>query len=185
MNEIGTKNIETSRLLLRRFKMEDAEAMYNNWASDPLVTKYLTWLTHENISVTRMLLDEWIKKYEDGDYFNWAIEYKKTGQVIGNISVVRLDKDIKACEMGYCMCRTYWGQGIMPEALKTVIDFLFDEVKMNRIAAGHDANNPKSGRVMEKTGMKKEGILRQAGKNNCGVCDEVWYAMVKSDRQIK
>ena len=61
MNEIGTKNIETSRLLLRRFKMEDAEAMYNNWASDPLVTKYLTWSTHENISVTRMLLDEWIK----------------------------------------------------------------------------------------------------------------------------
>ena len=84
--------------------------------------------------------------------------------------------------MGYCMSRAFWGRGIMPEALKAVMAYLFDEVGLNRIAACHDANNPKSGRVMEKAGMKREGVLRQAGKNNMGICDEVWYAAIKSDR---
>ena len=63
------------------------------------------------------------------------------------------------------------------------MDYLFDGVGLNRIAACHDANNPKSGRVMEKAGMKREGILRAAGKNNLGICDEVWYAMIRNDRK--
>ena len=70
----------------------------------------------------------------------------------------------------------------MPEALKAVMDYLFDEADLNRIAACHDANNPRSGRVMEKAGMKAEGILRQAGKNSQGICDEVWHAALRSDR---
>ena len=111
------------------------------------------------------------------------MEYKNTGKVIGNISVVRLIESIDAAEMGYCMSQAYWGQGLMPEALKTVMDYLFDTVGLNRIAACHDANNPKSGRVMEKAGMKLEGILREAGKNNLGICDDVWHAMLRSDRK--
>ena len=71
----------------------------------------------------------------------------------------------------------------MPEALNAVMDYLFDVVGLNRIATCHDVNNPKSGRVMEKAGMKQEGILRAAGKNNLGICDEVWYAMIRNDRK--
>ena len=71
----------------------------------------------------------------------------------------------------------------MPEALKAVLDYLFDTAGMNRVAACHDVNNPKSGRVMEKAGMKKEGVLRQSGKNNQGICDAVWHAMVRIDRE--
>ena len=71
----------------------------------------------------------------------------------------------------------------MPEALKAVMEYLFDVVGLNRIAACHDANNPKSGRVMEKAGMKLEGTLRAAGKNNLGICDEVWHATIRSDRE--
>ena len=70
----------------------------------------------------------------------------------------------------------------MTEALKAVMDFLFDEVGLNRVAACHDPNNPASGRVMEKAGMKYEGILREAGKNNTGICDEVWHSMIRSER---
>jgi RimJ/RimL family protein N-acetyltransferase len=111
------------------------------------------------------------------------MEYKNTGKVIGNISVVKLIESIDAAEMGYCMSRAYWGQGLMPEALRAVMDYLFDVVGLNRVAACHDANNPKSGRVMEKAGMKLEGILRAAGKNNLGICDDVWHAMIRSDRE--
>ena len=183
MNKAGTQRIETDRLILRRFRSEDAEDMYANWASDPEVTRFLTWPTHSSVDVTKAILSDWIPRYKDGGYYNWAMEYKDTGKVIGNISVVRLIESIDAAEMGYCMSRAYWGQGLMPEALSAVMDHLFDVVGLNRVAACHDANNPKSGRVMEKAGMKQEGILRAAGKNNLGICDEVWHSMIRSDRK--
>lgn len=182
MKQVGTKRLETDRLILRRFVIEDAEDMYRNWASDSEVTKFLTWPTHSSVDATRWLLEKWIANYSEGGYFNWAIEYKQNGQVIGNISVVKLNEAIEAADIGYCMSRSLWGNGIMPEALKAVLDFLFEEAELNRVAACHDVNNPKSGRVMDKAGMKLEGILRQAGKNNVGICDEVWHSMVKADR---
>lgn len=181
MKGLGTCRLETKRLILRRFTMEDAADMYNNWASDAEVTKYLTWPPHSSLEVTKMLLSDWILKYENDNYFNWAIEYKETGRVIGNISVVKLNEAISAADMGYCMSRSLWGKGIMPEALTVVIDYLLNEVGLNRVAACHAVENPKSGRVMDKSGMKLDGVLRQAGRNNQGICDEVWYSIIKSD----
>lgn len=185
MNKAGTQRIETERLILRRFKTDDAEDMYRNWASDPEVTRFLTWPVHPSEDVTKALLADWVSHYEDGGSFNWVMEYKDTGSVIGNISVVKLNEATEAADMGYCMSRAYWGQGLMPEALKAVMAFLFETVGLNRIAACHDVNNPKSGRVMDKAGMKQEGILRAAGKNNQGICDEVWHAMIREDWEKK
>ncbi len=183
MNKIGTKTIETDRLILRRFTVDDAQDMFENWATDPEVTKFLTWPCHTSVDITKALLTDWVAKYEDGGYFNWAMELKENGRVIGNISVVKLNETTEAADMGYCMSRAYWGRELMPEALQAVMDYLFDEAGLNRIAACHDANNPKSGRVMDKAGMKVEGTFRAAGKNNLGICDEVWHAILKSDRQ--
>ena len=107
MKKLGTKRIETDRLILRRFEIEDAEEMFANWASDPEVTKFLTWPPHADVDVTRELLRDWISHYEDGGYFNWVIELKETGRAIGNISVVHMKEEIKAAEIGYCMSRAY------------------------------------------------------------------------------
>ncbi len=182
MNKIGTKTIETDRLILRRFKVEDAGDMFENWASDPEVTEFLTWPTHTDVEVTKNLLSDWVTRYEDGGYFNWAMELKETGRVIGNISAIKINEKIEGADIGYCMSRAYWGRGLMPEALRAVMDYLFDEVGLNRVAACHDVNNPKSGRVMDKAGMKQEGILRASGKNNLGFADMVWHSMIRSDR---
>ena len=173
MNHTGTQRIETPRLILRPFRIEDAEDMFSNWASDPEVTRFLTWPAHRNVDITRMLLNNWIPQYSNGLFFNWAIEWRENGSVIGNISVVRLIEELETADIGYCMSRAYWGRGIMPEALRAVTDFLCDTVGVNRVTACHDVNNPKSGRVMQKAGMKREGIMRGAGKNNQGFCDEV------------
>lgn len=181
MNKIGTKKLETARLILRRFTVDDAADMYQNWASDPEVTKYLTWPCHTSVEATAGLLKKWVQSYEDGSVFQWAIALKETGAVIGSIAAVKLDETIDSVEIGYCMSRRYWGRGIMPEALRVVMNYLFDEALINRIAAIHDVNNPKSGRVMQKAGMLKEGVLRQAGRNNQGVCDLVCYAALRSD----
>lgn len=181
MNNKGTKTLETERLILRRFVVEDAQAMYDNWASDPEVTRFLTWPPHGSAEITGMLLADWVKQYEDDAYYHWVIELKEIGEVIGSISVVKLNEEIESADVGYCMSRAYWGRGIMPEALRAVIKYLFEEVGMNRIAACHDVNNPKSGRVMDKAGMKLEGIWRQAGKNNQGICDEVWHSIIREE----
>ena len=181
MNHKGTILLETDRMILRKFVIEDSEAMYHNWASEDEVTKFLTWPTHSDVEVTKGVLSSWIADYNKADFYNWAIELKKIGEVIGNISVVKVKENIECAELGYCMGTKWWGVGIMPEAGKEVVRYLFEEVGFNRIAATHDKNNPKSGRVMQKIGMTYEGILRKAGFCNQGVIDEVWYSILKDE----
>ena len=183
MNKTGTQRIETHRLVLRPFEPEDAEDMFVNWASDPEVTKYLTWPTHQSVDVSRAVLADWIPRYADGGYFNWAIEWKESGKAIGNISVVSLDEQGESAEIGYCLGRSFWGRGIMPEALRAVIRYLFDTADLQRITAGHDLNNPNSGRVMAKAGMALAGTLRSMGRNNQGICDVAWYVLLREERK--
>lgn len=183
MNHIGTQYIETDRLILRRFQLSDAPAMFANWASDDEVTKYLTWPTHADVSVTEGILGQWVPQYEKDDYYNWAIVLKEHGpQPIGNINVAHWSEDREAPEIGYCMGRRWWHRGIMSEALGAVLDFLFERVGVEQIVALHDTNNPHSGGVMRKCGMAFDGVQEKAGKNNQGVVDMARYVLKASDR---
>lgn len=176
----GTQTIETKRLILRRFRPGDAKAMFHNWASDDEVTKFLTWPSHSGEDVSRMVLDSWITGYGQDDFYQWAITVKAEGDhPIGSISVVSHDDRVRKAEIGYCIGRAWWHNGIMPEALGAVMGFLFDEVGMQRIEAGHDTSNPNSGAVMRKCGMGFEGTLRRSGWNNQGICDVSWYAALR------
>ena len=181
MNHIGTKVIETERLILRPFTMADAQPMFDNWASDPEVTKYVTWPAHDRVAITEMVMKDWVDGYANPDRYNWAITLKEKGdEPIGNISAVSLD-DTDSAEIGYCMGRAWWGGGIMAEALKAVIDFFMAEVGTNRVYARHDTANPNSGRVMVKAGMKFEAVLRQSGRNNQGIVDLACYSILRSE----
>lgn len=177
----GTQAIETPRLILRRAEMTDGEAMFRNWASDPDVTKFLTWPTYKSLEDTRPTLERWVNGYAKDDYYHWMIVLKELGEPIGSISVVNQRDDIAEAEIGYCIGKAWWHQGIVSEALTAVMDYLFDEVGMNRIEAKHDVNNPHSGGVMKKCGMRYEGISRQSDRNNQGICDLVTYGILRSD----
>lgn len=177
----GTKTLETPRLILRRAIMEDAQPMFRNWASDPEVTKFLTWPTYETADTANVILRSWIKEYEKEDFYQWMIVLKEISQPIGSISVVEHNDRVGKAEIGYCIGRSWWHKGIMTEAMQAVIAFLFDEVGMNRIEARHDPNNPHSGGVMKKCGMKYEGTTRAADRNNQGICDAAHYAILRSD----
>ena len=184
LNHKGTEKLETKRLILRKFRMEDYLAMYNNWACEDIVTKFLTWPTHSNPEVTKSVLTDWINNYSRKDFYNWAIELKSEKTIIGNISVVNYRDETMSAILGYCMGSKWWGNGIMPESASAVLKYLFEEVGFNRIAAEHDKNNPKSGRVMQKIGMKYEGTLRKAGFCNQGIIDEVWYSILKDEWKL-
>ena len=179
----GTQTIETSRLILRRAVRDDAEPMFRNWASDPEVTKFLTWPTYEKVETAYQILDLWAGEYEKPDYYQWMIVLKKLGEPIGSISVVRQNDRVEEAEVGYCIGSHWWHKGIVSEALAAVIKYLFEEVGMNRVAARHDPNNPHSGGVMRKCGMKYEGTNRACDRNNQGICDAAQYSILRSEWQ--
>lgn len=181
MNHKGTKTIETKRLILRPFTIEDAPAMYHNWAKDSEVTKFLTWPNHLNADISKKVIQSWIEDYDKEDYYQWCIEWKESQEAIGSISVVHSNDVTEAVELGYCIGRQFWNQGISSEALSAVVRFFFEEVKVNRIEARHDTNNPNSGKVMERCGLKLEGIHRKADKNNTGICDAAYYGILAED----
>ena len=185
MNHIGTRELATKRLTLRRFEQEDAESIFYNWASDEEVTKYLNWKPHKNIEESEQILQDWLNRYENNDYYQWAIELNELEQPIGSIGVVEVDETLEAVMIGYCIGKEFWNKGYTTEALTEVIRFLMNEVGVTRVWAYHDANNPISGKVMIASGMEYEGTMRKAAVNNQGICDKVIYAKVKSDVMLE
>jgi len=183
MKHLGTKKLETKRLILRPFKIADAEAMFNNWTSDDEVTEYLSWPTHASVEVTKSILKDWINQYESANFYQWAITLKEFGdEPIGSISIVGQRDSIKMVHVGYCIGKKWWRMGIMSEALAALIKFFFEEVGVNRIESEYDPSNPNSGKVMEKCGMKYEGTLRQVIPTpRYGLSDSCRYAILASD----
>lgn len=182
LNHTGTVRLETERLILRPTSISDAEQMFNNWASDPEVTKYLFWKPHSDVEETKVILSKWDKENERPDYYHWGIVQKESGQIIGTGGVLGLNEKHHSADLGYCISRTYWGKGYMTEAVAAMIQHLFNIVGLNRITASHDTNNIASGRVMQKCGMAFEGIKRQA--HYCvrrGFYDSACYAILKTD----
>lgn len=181
MKHAGTIQIETDRLILRRFTVEDAPAAFRNWTSEDQVTKFLTWPTHKDISVTEAVLKDWADHYQNKAYYQWAIVPKDLGEPIGSISVVEMDEKTEKVHIGYCIGSTWWKKGYTSEAFAGIIPFLFETVGAKRIEARHDPNNPNSGRVMQKCGLKYEGTLRKADWNNQGIVDASMYALLAEE----
>ena len=182
MNNLGTKTLETKRLILRKTIESDAEPMFNNWASDPRVTKYMTWYPYETAQQLHDTYHQYLlESQEKDDFYDWKIILKEIDEPIGSIGVVSRCDEISEAEIGYCLGFNWWHKGIMTEAFTEVIRFLFEEVGLNRIAARHDVNNLHSGDVMKKCGLQYEGIRRQGGKNIQGIVDIAEYAILKED----
>ena len=179
MKLLGTKVLQTARLTLRPFRAEDAEEMFQNWANDPDVTKYMTWTPHGDVSVTKELCKQWAGAAETS--FQWAIGYG--GTLIGSISVINVEEVQERGTIGYCMGKKWWGKGLMTEAAREVVRFMFEEVGLYRISGAHAAPNVGSGRVMEKNGLQYEGTRRKHWKlpNTGERVDIVMRGMTQGD----
>ena len=103
MNHQGTKTLQTERLLLRRFQIEDAEVFYRNVTSDSKVNRFLTWPIHKDVAETKELLTNWVERYEDPERYCWAIVWKETGQVIGTIAAPTVKNRTETVEVTYCI----------------------------------------------------------------------------------
>lgn len=178
MRNLGSIELETKRLFLRRFVVEDAKAMFENWASDSENVRYVTWDPHPNPQVTQASIERWLLHYQEENTYKWAICFKTSpDQVIGDISVVSQDQESQSCELGYILGKKFWGQGFMTEVLTAVLDFLLNEVGFKEIKATYVSLNPASGKVMAKAGMQYVETIPHAiqRKGYCG--DKIIYSI--------
>lgn len=152
--------LQTERLILCKMSMDDAQDMFE-YASDPEVTRYVTWPAHASIENTRGFLSYVLQRYENGEAADWGLVLKENLKLIGTCGFVWWNRQHFSAEIGYVLSRKYWGQGLMTEAVREVIRFGFDAMGLNRIEAQHILENEASGRVMQKAGMTFEGVLRQ------------------------
>lgn len=183
MNLIGTKDLETKRLILRRINENDYHEAFNNWCSSDNVCKYTLWDKHKDESVTQRLYEMWIREYDYPDTFRWIVELKETHEIIGTIDVAS-KHFIKfgAVELGYCYGEKFWGKGYATEVLKRVIKYLFDEVEMDVLYADYMERNPNSGKVMKKSGMIYEGVSRARVLDHNGIRNNLMsYSITKED----
>ena len=173
MNHVGTKEIKTARLLLRRFLLEDFDAVYLIYGSDPEVNKFISFAPCKTKESTTSFVQMHIEKYDaDSDFYGWAVTLH--GEVIGSVGLFNVDNSSDACEVGASLGSKWWGQGFITEAVKALITFAFDEIGIHRVYASHHKDNIGSGRVLVKNGMKFEGIMRDAQKNQT-VHSVIWY----------
>ena len=174
-------NFETERLIIRPLVPDDAEAAFCNWTSDEKVTEYLRWPVHKDIDTTRQVISDWVEQSRKPDFYQWAIVLKEINEPIGTISVVDKKEALDIVHIGYCIGSKWWHKGITSEAFSAIIPFFFFEVGVNRIESQHDPDNPHSGDVMRKCGLKYEGTLRQADKSNKGIVDAAIYSLLRSE----
>jgi RimJ/RimL family protein N-acetyltransferase len=172
--------LQTIRLLLRMPTLDDAPRV-QQLADDYEVAKMLALLPYpytlqDAYSFISMVREDW----ESGDTYTFAIMHKAEDALIGVIGLGNNRRHLRG-EMGYWIGQPYWGQGYASEAARRVIQFGFETLGLERISATHFAHNPASGRVMQKAGMRYEGLLRGHFIKWGQPVDMAQYAILRGD----
>ena len=176
-------------ICLRRFRREDASAMYRNWAGDSAVTRHLRWSAHGDVRETQLVVDGWVASYGRLDAPVWAIEPLvplgegvpfAPGEPIGSIGVVGWDAAHEVPEVGYCVGRAWWRRGVATRALTLLLAFLFEQAEAGAVEAAHSVDNPASGAVMARCGMWcLPGT--EPGRTWRGPCEEVRCRLTRAE----
>ncbi|MCD8090255.1 MAG: GNAT family N-acetyltransferase [Clostridiales bacterium] len=183
MKDLGMKKLETDRLILRKITLDDGPQMFENWASDVKTTSYLSWPTHKTLKDTRAVIHKWIEAYSKPLGYNWGIQLKSTGELIGNIEVTSKNVGQQLCQIAFCIGSKWWNNGYATEACKAVLDFLLNGVGFYVVESQYLAENPAAGKVLMKSGMVKDGVMRKRymGKKEPMELVMIRYSVVKSE----
>jgi [ribosomal protein S5]-alanine N-acetyltransferase len=148
--------ITTNRLSLQRVKLDDADEIFNAYASLPEVTRYMAWPTHKTIEDTRSFLNYATLAWDEGRDYSWSIRLKDRNELIGSFGIMNLDGKI---QFGYSLGPSFWNRGYATEVVTEMMSRLKTEPGIYRINTFIDAENVASGRVLEKSGLVKEASL--------------------------
>ena len=154
------KILETPRLIIRGWELNDADDLFDYAQSDQ-VGPNAGWLPHKDVEESRRIIQMF-----RADAHTYALVLKAENRVIGSIGLHKRKPDEpdwsffrKQMELGFALSYKYWGQGIVPEAVKEILRFAFEELKLDEIYCGHFDFNAQSKRVIEKTGFTYDHTL--------------------------
>jgi RimJ/RimL family protein N-acetyltransferase len=149
---------ETERLAARPATGADAQVLFEEYACDPAVAKYMTWRPHQDIEETLEFLRRCERVWIDGSAFPWTLWSKESGAFVG---LVEIRVHPHAVDLGYALSRRWWHQGLMSEAVRSVVAWALAQAEIYRVWAVCDVDNGASARVLERVGMQREGVLRK------------------------
>jgi len=172
--------LSTPRLCLRELTIEDAEAVFRI-RSDYEVTRYNTGLAYDRIDQARDLIQAIRAGYMDGAELRWGITLRNDPMVIGMCGFNYWVRHDRRASIGYDLARAYWGQGLMTEAVRAMVEFGFENMNLNRIEADADGRNPASARVLHKAGFKDEGIQHEQFYENGSFYDLHLFALLRRE----
>ncbi len=150
--------LDTPQLRLRSPRQEDARVIFDSYAQDPIVTRYLVWLPHQSIETTEKFIALCIEQWANASAFPYVITRKTDDQLIGMID---FRSHQHGADLGYVLAQEHWGRGIMTEAARCVVEHALTKQGLYRVQAFCDVDNIASARVLEKVGMRREGTLRR------------------------
>ena len=151
--------LRTARLVLRLPRAPDAALVHHGYATDPDAARWMGWRPHEDIATTRALLAGWVASWERGTgTLAFMTEDAADGRFLG---VIDLTPGAHGAVLGFVLCRHAWGRGVATEAGRAVVDLAFAHLGVWRVWATCAPQNPASRRVLEKVGMRHEGVLRR------------------------
>ncbi|MBR5514013.1 MAG: GNAT family N-acetyltransferase [Ruminococcus sp.] len=177
MSHTATKPFETPRLICRPFNMKDCEDMLRNWIADEDIQSEYGEPVYTTLPEVEKLVREYISKYNNPDFYRWAIIEKDSGECIGQIAFCRVYPDCNTAEIEYCIGKSFWGRGYAGEALQAVINYTFSQTDFTKLEAYHRIENTKSGRVLEKSAMKITDNVERFRRENELPHGEVCYCI--------
>lgn len=179
--EIDISNVilRTERLMLRPWTMDDLSDFYE-YASVDGVGQMAGWLPHKSIEESREILQRFIEGKNQ-----FALEFN--GKVIGSLGIEEYhEKELpefinwRGRELGYVLSKDYWGRGLMPEAVKAIIKYLFETVGLDFIVCGHFVENNQSQRVQEKCGFKHYKMVKYTTRS--GIVKDTWLSILPNPK---
>ncbi|MFI8684595.1 GNAT family N-acetyltransferase [Rossellomorea sp. NPDC077527] len=178
----GTPTLETDRLILRRMRQDDTQIVFDRWLSDERISDHRISPAHKNVLETKVRVEKIVSGYDSKKFCYWGIELKDGHDLIGEIDLYDFDHATGNCEVSYSIGYNWWNKGYGTETLKAVVEFAFIHMNLHKLSASHNTDNPASGRIMEKVGMKQEGIIRHMIRNAKGQYkDCAVYGMLREE----
>jgi RimJ/RimL family protein N-acetyltransferase len=148
------KVLTGSRVSLRAPRLDDAEELFAAVASDPEVTRYMSWTPHPDVNETRRVITE---LFNVGDERNWLIELRDSAEIVGSCGFRQVQAHSR--DFGYCLGRRWWGQRIMAEVVQLLLAEMESDPRIYRISAICHVDNIRSARVLQRAGLSLEGRL--------------------------
>lgn len=181
LNHVGTRIIETERMILRRFEYSDNLSMRKNWISNEKIQSLYSELVYTTEEKVKELLDKYIGSYREDDYYRWAIIDKKSKECIGQIAYFLVDSKNHFAEIEYCIGEDYQCKGLATEATKAVIAYGFDQMNLHKVQICTKTINPASKRVIEKCGLTYEGTLRDYFYTDGQYVGRLFFSILKNE----